>query len=248
MKAASHWSTGCRPMNRPISKSIRAVSRIPTQSPTPQGSLSRCGRGPPAMLEFPVVSTGEIDGTVYRGKGEWASAVSDAVIQLVDTGGKVVSEVKSAFDGFYLFSYVRPGTYILRVDPDQAARLNLIAPSPRQIEIMAGRHNPLGRGLRLLGYGGCRPERKQLPGSIGQFHQFIRRREGMVRIVVRIDRGVQWLGADDRRPVRTRPTAPRHSPSTPQGCLRAKRPAICATRVRALRGELWCNPMEVQMR
>jgi hypothetical protein len=103
----------------------------------PEGVSIALRPGVPAMLEFPVVSTGEIDGIVYRRKGDWSTEVADAVVQLIGADGDVATQVESAFDGFYLMSFVRPGRYTLRVDPDQAERLNLIAPEPRQVEIEA---------------------------------------------------------------------------------------------------------------
>jgi len=86
-------------------------------------------------IDFPIIVSGEIDSTVFRKKGKWASEVSDAVLQLLNEKGDVVRETKSAFDGFYLFDYVRPGKYTLRVSPDQLARLNIPQPPDQQIEI-----------------------------------------------------------------------------------------------------------------
>lgn len=103
----------------------------------PEGVSIALRPGTPAMLDFPVVSTGEIDGIVYRREGEWSKPVSDVILQLVNARGAVVRQTKSAFDGFYLFSYVRPGTYTLRTDPEQAARLELKEPKPRTVSIEA---------------------------------------------------------------------------------------------------------------
>jgi hypothetical protein len=58
-----------------------------------------------------------------------------AVVQLLGPGGDVVKEVKSAFDGFYLFDFVPPGRYRLRIDPRQMTRLKMSAPEERQIEL-----------------------------------------------------------------------------------------------------------------
>ncbi len=91
--------------------------------------------GRPAILDFPVVPTGEIDGTVYLRKGELTRAVSNVQLQLLDEEGEVVQEVKSAFDGFYLFQMVTPGTYRVRVSPEQTQRLNLIVPPEREVTI-----------------------------------------------------------------------------------------------------------------
>lgn len=91
--------------------------------------------GVPATLDFPVITTGEIDGTVYRQGKDWSDPVSDAKIQLVDAHGKVVKETRSAYDGYYLFSFVPPGEYEIRADPRQVRRLNLGAPPPQFVKV-----------------------------------------------------------------------------------------------------------------
>ena len=91
--------------------------------------------GATVNVDFPVVSSGEIDGTVYKSKGEWAREVADVMLQLVDGNGVVKRRTQSSFDGFYLFDFVIPGTYWLRVDPEQVKRLKLDAPPPKKIII-----------------------------------------------------------------------------------------------------------------
>jgi hypothetical protein len=88
-----------------------------------------------ALIDIPVVSSGEIDGTVYRRQGKWANEVSDVVVQLVDTSGNLIREVKSAFDGFYLFDFVKPGKYTVRINPDQMTRLNIAQPPSKATHI-----------------------------------------------------------------------------------------------------------------
>jgi|GEM_PF-5339106 len=66
-------------------------------------------------LEFPVVETGAIDGTIYAAESK--DPVQGIAIQLVDADGQVVMTTEAAYDGFYTFEFVRPGTYTVRVDP-----------------------------------------------------------------------------------------------------------------------------------
>jgi len=83
--------------------------------------------GTTGQYDFPVVSTGEIDGSTFR---EWASGigkVAGVVVQLVDQSGKVVRKITTAYDGFYLFDFVVPGEYTLRISPDQLKKLKLTA-------------------------------------------------------------------------------------------------------------------------
>ena len=66
------------------------------------------------MFDLPVIETGAIDGTVYREDG---NPISGMRLELVDEGGAVVMTAESAYDGFYTFEFVPPGTYVVRADP-----------------------------------------------------------------------------------------------------------------------------------
>ncbi len=101
----------------------------------PEGMEVVLRPGVTGEMKVAVVTTGEIDGTIYRRRGDWADPVADVNMQLVDTHGKVVKEARSAYDGFYLIDYIRPGKYTLRADPEQIARLDLQAPDPQPVEI-----------------------------------------------------------------------------------------------------------------
>lgn len=78
-------------------------------------------------VDFPIVVTGEIDGTVYVRQGETRRESSNVRVQLCDETGAVVQEARSQFDGFYLFERVPPGRYTLRIEPGQLERLKLAA-------------------------------------------------------------------------------------------------------------------------
>jgi hypothetical protein len=91
--------------------------------------------GAPVKLEFPVVPVGEIDGFVRRRSGEQRSPLPGVSLQLVDMDGRVVQSTRSEIDGFFLFQQVVAGSYRLRVDAEQAARLALVPPPERAIEI-----------------------------------------------------------------------------------------------------------------
>jgi hypothetical protein len=109
----------------------------PYWTPEQEGAEIVPRPGKTALVDFPVVPTGEIDGTVFLRRDEVVREVSNVALQLVDEQGKLVDEVRSAFDGFYLFEFVRPGRYTLRVAPEQASRLNLIVPPPQGVVIEA---------------------------------------------------------------------------------------------------------------
>lgn len=83
--------------------------------------------GTTGEYEFPVVSTGEIDGTAFR---EWDDGINSAagvVVQLLDAEHKVVREISTAYDGFFLFDFVAPGDYTLQVSSEQMQTLKLAA-------------------------------------------------------------------------------------------------------------------------
>ena len=104
------------------------------------------------MLEFPVVSTSEIDGTVYlldkTGNAD-KRGIGDAVVQLVDSQGVVVMSTPSSSDGFYLLRQVMPGRYVLRISPVQASKLALAATLERPVEVMPDGDFISGQDLEL---------------------------------------------------------------------------------------------------
>lgn len=95
--------------------------------------------GKAVEVDFPLTPTGEVDGTVFLLRGELLREVSNVALELLDAAtGKVAAEARSQFDGFYLFELVPPGRYLLRVSPDQIARLSLAEVAPVEIEISGG--------------------------------------------------------------------------------------------------------------
>lgn len=69
------------------------------------------------VVDIPVIETGAIDGTVYA--ADAATPVQGITVQLLDHAGQPVMDTKAAYDGFYSFEFVRPGTYSIRLDPAQ---------------------------------------------------------------------------------------------------------------------------------
>ncbi len=120
----------------PVSFGIdQATLTDPFWVATPEAVQVTLRPGVPGHVDFPVVTTGEIDGVIYRQKDTWSETASDVVVQLVDQKGDVVDETRSQYDGFYLMEFIRPGTYTLRINPDQLDRLKLPAVPERVVEI-----------------------------------------------------------------------------------------------------------------
>jgi hypothetical protein len=90
------------------------------------------------QLEFPVVYSAEVEGTVYlvdssgRRRG-----IGDARLELVDEQGQVQGTTKSSPDGYYLMHQVMPGRATLRVDPEQVSKLGLTGRLSRQLDVPA---------------------------------------------------------------------------------------------------------------
>lgn len=88
-------------------------------------------------LDFPVVVTGEISGTVYLRREGRDRPQPGVELELLAADGREVQKVSSAFDGFYTFVEVPPGRYTLRASGEQLARARLLPPLPRTVELAA---------------------------------------------------------------------------------------------------------------
>jgi len=94
--------------------------------------------GTTSQFDFPVVSTGEIDGSVFRVWAEGPGSVAGVVLQLLKEDGTVVRELETAYDGFFLIDFIAPGRYKLRVSPEQMEELGLSVDKAYDIEIDGG--------------------------------------------------------------------------------------------------------------
>ena len=76
-------------------------------------------------LSFPVVATGDIEGTVYlQDETGQRKPFKGALVNLYKDGTLVNNKV-SEFDGYYSFPEIALGKYEIRLDPAQAAELDL---------------------------------------------------------------------------------------------------------------------------
>ncbi len=87
----------------------------PYYAPAIEGYSMALRPGSMPDIKFPVIETGAIDGTISS--VDSGDPVQGINIQLVNEKGEVVAVTEAAYDGFYTFEFVRPGTYIVRVDP-----------------------------------------------------------------------------------------------------------------------------------
>lgn len=86
-------------------------------------------------VEFAVVVSGEIDGTVYSLAGGVKRATGEVDIELVDAGGKLAAATSTTADGYFVLTGVVPGSYRLRVSPTQLQRLGMMALPEHQVVI-----------------------------------------------------------------------------------------------------------------
>ncbi len=94
-------------------------------------------RGGKALnVEFPVLVSGEITGTVYVNRGGLQREAPGVELQLIDAKGAVAKSTRTAYDGFYDLTNVVPGKYTLRANPEQAVRIGLGGPLARQLAIL----------------------------------------------------------------------------------------------------------------
>jgi len=68
--------------------------------------------GVAVTVELPLVSAGEVEGTLVRRGGGTIAGVD---LELVDREGRAVRETQTEFDGFFLFDGVPYGSYTVRI-------------------------------------------------------------------------------------------------------------------------------------
>lgn len=69
-----------------------------------------------SVVEFPLVRTAELEGHVNVANTDDKNPVGRALVLLKSSDGKIVAQTRTAFDGFYLFEGIEPGTYRLSLE------------------------------------------------------------------------------------------------------------------------------------
>jgi hypothetical protein len=91
--------------------------------------------GSVVKLDFPVYETGEVDGNVEVERAGQHVPLPGIRLQVVDRDGKVVAQALSGYDGSFFVQGVRLGSFTLRADPEQLARLHLAGVPPKTVEL-----------------------------------------------------------------------------------------------------------------
>lgn len=106
-------------------------------------------------LVFPVHLAGEVDGSVLvRGSGVGATPAANMPVKLYPIDGKSQDALtaNAAIDGYYLFSNVPPGQYLLTLDATKAGKFNAGGARPVFVTIgydgtvLSGKNLELDRG------------------------------------------------------------------------------------------------------
>lgn len=107
----------------------------PSWIPATPGVSLRPRPGHISRVEFPIVNSGEVDGTIY---GQTASGKARSLgsvnLRLVNKEGRIVQKTVTANDGFYLFTKIPPGRYLIIPDPEDLKSFHVSSIVPRPIE------------------------------------------------------------------------------------------------------------------
>jgi len=67
-------------------------------------------------LDFPLIETGAIDGTLrWSGSGE---PIAGLKLQLMKNDAEIIQSTVTAPDGYFTFEHIPPGNYVIRADPE----------------------------------------------------------------------------------------------------------------------------------
>jgi hypothetical protein len=109
----------------------------PQWLPTVKGLRILPRPGKALTVDFPVVMTGEVDGTVYLSEGGKTRGIGNAIVEIVDDMGNVAVSGISSSDGYYIVQSVRPGSYQARISPEQLEKLGLASMEPVELTMRA---------------------------------------------------------------------------------------------------------------
>jgi hypothetical protein len=109
----------------------------PQLTPLHQGIRILPRTGKLAILEFPLIFTTEVDGTLSMDIRGTVKPVAGIDLELVDFINRdhIVSTTKTAHDGFYILTEVPPGKYLIRVAPEYASKLKMISADLKTITV-----------------------------------------------------------------------------------------------------------------
>lgn len=88
------------------------------------------------QLTYYVVMTSEIEGKVFFEGEETPRTVSGVVLQIADhRTGKVTGKTRTDSQGFYILDFIRPGSYYVDIEPQQAENLGVYVANRKLVKI-----------------------------------------------------------------------------------------------------------------
>ena len=101
-------------------------------------------------LDFPLVVSGEIDGTIYFiNENGTETPARQFKVHLVAPWGEVVKTTATAYDGFYILGEVPPGIYYLVADYKDALQTGYTTPPPQRVELKPDGTTIFGNDIKL---------------------------------------------------------------------------------------------------
>lgn len=94
--------------------------------------------GKVTKIEFPVHLSGELDGRVNIESSDrlrTEKSINGLQVQLINERGEVEMSTVTAFDGYFVFSTVPPGKYLVSINSDDLKKISLRQPLPQYIEV-----------------------------------------------------------------------------------------------------------------
>jgi len=129
------------------------IEMVTSSLDDPQWVPSASGRrltprpGVVAEIQFPVISTSEIEGTVYLSHADGRRGIGSLPIELVDASGNAILTAMTAQDGYYVFVKVPPGVYRTRVAAEALKQYDL--ESGRSLRVTVSADEWLVRGVDI---------------------------------------------------------------------------------------------------
>jgi len=122
----------------PVNLAI-AISTLedPLWTPALEGMRIVPRPGQAMQLDFPIFTSGEIDGTVYLTRNGRTVPAGRVTVEVIDDRNRVIDTTTTEYDGFYVISKIPLGKYRIRVSRQQMSELNLRADEEPVFEITA---------------------------------------------------------------------------------------------------------------
>lgn len=107
----------------------------PMMQPGSEGFTFIPRAGHTTLLGLPVIQTGDVNGTVYLKHSGVTRPLPGVTVELLDDKGHVVASTRSAYDGYYELQNFRPGSYRLRIHPEDIQRRHLAETPDRAMDL-----------------------------------------------------------------------------------------------------------------